>query len=77
MNSRDELIQAAMAHHGGVALQAKKHWIQGSIKHPGASRAAAKREGLPVREWAEKHKHDSGVTGDRAREALRLEAMHH
>lgn len=47
------------------------------IKHPGASREAAKREGLTTNEWAHKHEHDSGVTGERARSAEGLMAMHH
>lgn len=51
-------------------------FIQGAIKHPGAATAAAKAEGLTVRQWAMKHQHDSGVTGNRARLALTLEGMH-
>jgi hypothetical protein len=43
------------------------------IKHPGAATAAAKREGLSVHAWAEKHKHDPGTTGKRARLALTFE----
>lgn len=50
-------------------------FIQGAIKHPGAATAAAKAEGLTVREWAMKHQHDSGVTGQRARLALTLEGI--
>lgn len=66
--SRNDLIEATMGKH---------KWIQKSISHPGATRAAAKREGLSTREWAQKHKHDPGTKGKRAREALELENMHH
>jgi hypothetical protein len=47
-------------------------WIQHAIKHKGAATAAAKKEGIPVHEWAEKHQSDKGVTGKRARLALTL-----
>lgn len=50
-------------------------WIQGAVKHPGAATAAAKAEGLSVPEWANKHKGDPGVTGQRARLALTFEGM--
>lgn len=30
---------------------AKKHWIQGAIKHPGALKAAAKKAGKSVQEF--------------------------
>lgn len=48
-----------------------------TIKHPGAETAAAKRAGESTHEYAEKHEHDSGTAGARARSALGLEAMHH
>lgn len=51
------------------------NFIQGAVKHPGAATAAAKAEGLTVRAWAEKHQHDQGVTGKRARLALTLEGI--
>ena len=80
MQTREELIQAVMAEHGGGASlnnkSKKKKWIAGSIHHPGAAKRAAQREGLSTKEWAEKHKHDSGKTGARAREALTLIGMH-
>ena len=52
-------------------------WIQGAIKHPGASTRAAKKAGMSVGAWAEKHKGDKGVAGKRARLALTLRKMHH
>ena len=48
----------------------KGHWMQGAVKHPGAATASAQREGLSVSAWAQKHKHDSGKAGKRARLAL-------
>ena len=47
-------------------------WIQGAIKHPGAETAAAKRAGMSTHEYMEKHKHDSGKAGKRARLGLTL-----
>lgn len=54
-----------------------KKWIQSAIKHPGASTAAAHREGISVGEWATEHEHDSGTTGKRARLAKTLRGMRH
>lgn len=45
------------------------------VKHPGATTAAAKAEGLTVHAWAIKHQHDPGVIGKRARLALTFESM--
>lgn len=47
-------------------------FIQHAIKHKGAATAKAKAEGLPVHEWANKHKGDAGITGKQARLALTL-----
>lgn len=52
------------------------NFIRSAISHPGAATAAAKAEGLTVRQWALKHQHDPGTTGKRARLALTLENMH-
>lgn len=52
-----------------------KKWIKSAIKHPGAEKAAAKRAGMSTHEYMEKHKHDSGKAGARARLGLRLSAM--
>jgi hypothetical protein len=51
------------------------NWIAGAIKHPGALTAAAKRAGETNAEYEQKHKHDSGKAGRRARLALTLKKM--
>lgn len=56
---------------------AVKKWIAGAVSHPGAETEAAKRAGMSVHAYAEKHKHDPGTAGKRARLALTFEAMHH
>jgi hypothetical protein len=53
----------------------EKNWIAGAIKHPGAETAAAKKAGMSTQAYAEKHKHDSGKAGKRARLALTLKHM--
>ena len=53
----------------------EKNWIKGAIKHPGAMTAAAKKEGESTSEYEEKHKHDSGKAGKRARLALTLKNL--
>ncbi len=55
----------------------KKKWIKSAIKHPGAMTAAAKREGVSNSEYIAEHKHDSGVSGKRARLAETLKHMNH
>jgi len=47
--------------------------MQGAVKHPGVFKAAAERAGESTHEFAEKHKHDSGTLGRRARLALTFE----
>ena len=54
---------------------AKKHWIAGAIKHPGAEKAAAKRAGMSTHAYMEAHKNDSGTAGKRARLGLTLSKM--
>lgn len=49
-------------------------WIQHAIKYKGAATAKAKAENLPVHEWAQKHQHDTNLSGKQARLAL---ALHH
>ena len=56
---------------------AKKKWIKGAIKHPGALREKAEKAGELTREFAQKHEHDSGTTGSQSRLALTLMGMHH
>ena len=53
----------------------EKNWIAGAIKHPGAETAAAKKAGMSVQAYAQKHKHDSGKAGKRARLALTLKGL--
>ena len=45
------------------------NWIKGAIKHPGAEKKAAAKAGMSTHEYMEKHKHDSGKAGNRARTA--------
>jgi hypothetical protein len=54
---------------------AEKHWIQGAVKHPGALTASAKRAGESNSEYEQKHKHDSGKAGQRARFALAMKGL--
>ena len=54
---------------------AKKHWIAGAIKHPGAEKQAAAKAGMSTHSYAEAHQHDSGTSGKRARLALTLGRM--
>jgi hypothetical protein len=60
-----------------TTVKEEKNWIAGAIKKPGAETAAAKRAGMSVQAYAQKHKHDSGKAGKRARLALTLKKMHH
>jgi hypothetical protein len=47
-----------------------RKWMQTAVKRPGALTAKAERAGMSVQAYAQKHKHDSGVTGEEARFAL-------
>jgi hypothetical protein len=47
-----------------------RKWMQKAVKRPGALTANAKRSGMSVQAYAQKHKHDSGVTGEEARFAV-------
>ena len=47
-----------------------KKWMAKAVKRPGALTAKAKRAGMSVQAFAQKHKHDSGVTGEEARFAV-------
>ncbi len=49
-----------------------KKWISGAIKKPGSFTASAKKAGMSTHAYAEKEKHASGKTGQRARLALTL-----
>jgi len=52
-------------------------WIQKAVSpaHEGMEKRAAKRAGESTHAYMEKHEHDSGKAGDRARLGLRLSAM--
>lgn len=54
---------------------AKKNWIAGAIKRPGALTRKAKAAGEGTQEYAREHKGDSGRTGKQARLALTLSKM--
>ena len=54
-----------------------KNWIKGAIKHPGALKAKAEAAGESTKEFADKHKSESGETGSQARLAETLMGMHH
>ena len=49
---------------------ATRRWIQSAVKKPGSLTAAAKKAGMSTQAYAQKHKHDSGKTGARARLAI-------
>ena len=59
------------------AMASKRKWIKGAIQHSGALTASANRAGMTPHEFAEKHKHDKGTTGNRARMALTLAHFNH
>jgi hypothetical protein len=52
-----------------------KKWMQKAVKRPGALTAKAKRAGMSVQAYAQKHKHDSGLTGEEARFAVNAEKV--
>lgn len=52
-----------------------KNWIAGAIKKPGAMTAAADKEGVSNSQYEQKHKSDSGKSGDRARLAVVLKGL--
>ena len=53
-----------------AASRKPRKWMQTAVKRPGALTAKAKRAGMSVQAYAQKHKHDSGVRGEEARFAL-------
>lgn len=54
---------------------AKKNWIAGAIRRPGAEKRAAAAAGISTQAYMEKHKGDSGTAGKRARLGLTLSRM--
>ena len=55
---------------------AKKNWIAGAIKHPGALTRKAKAAGESTAAFANKHAKDKGTTGKQARLAKTLRGFH-
>lgn len=47
------------------------------VKRPGAATRAAKREGISLSAWEQKHKHDPGRVGREARFPLIAKKWHH
>ena len=47
------------------------------VKRPGAATRKAKREGLSLSAWEQKHKNDPGTTGKQARFPLIAKKWHH
>lgn len=64
-------------HESDMDPQEKKNggWIKGAIKHPGAEKKAANEAGMSTHAYMEKHKHDGGKSGARARLGLTLSKM--
>ena len=60
-------------------MAAKKKKTKGfqPVKRPGAATRAAKREGISLHAWEEKHKHDKGRKGRQARFPLIAASWHH
>ena len=54
----------------------KVKWIQRMHLKKGAETAAAHKAGMSTHSYMEKHKHDSGKAGKRARLGLTLSGMH-
>jgi len=52
--------------------RAKKRWIAGAIKRPGAFTRKARAAGMSVQAYARKMRHAGGRTGRQARLALTL-----
>ena len=61
--------------HRRADKKARGGWIKGAIKHPGVEKKAAAKAGVSTHEYMEKHKHDSGKSGARARLGLTLSKM--
>jgi hypothetical protein len=48
----------------------KEKWMQGVVKRPGAETAKAHAAGQSPMEFARKHEHSKGLTGEQARFAV-------
>ncbi len=54
-------------------MAAKKKWMAGAIKRPGALTKKAKAAGMSPMAFARKHMHDGGLTGQQARAAINMQ----
>jgi hypothetical protein len=54
---------------------AKKHWIAGAIRHPGAEKKAAAAAGESTQQYMREHVNSPGTAGKRARLGLALSRM--
>jgi hypothetical protein len=72
---KHQIYATDMPVHNDRPVMKSGGWIKGAIKKPGVFKASAKKAGMSTHAFAEKHKHDSGVTGNRARLALTLSKM--
>ena len=54
---------------------AKKNWIQGAVKKPGAFTAMAKKAGKTVGAFAQEKAHAPGLAGQRARFAINMRKL--
>jgi len=52
---------------------AKKKWIAGAIKRPGALSAKARKAGMSPMAFARAHSADKGLTGQQARAAINMQ----
>jgi hypothetical protein len=72
---RSKFMKAANVNESVDQLD-EKNWIAGAIKKPGSETASAHKAGMSVQAFAQKHKHDSGKAGKRARLAITLKKLH-
>lgn len=69
-------VNGYAAYNGLSKGKGSGNFIQKAIKHPGALTRQAKKAGESPMAFAQAHKHDSGVTGKRARLAITLRGFH-
>jgi len=60
---------------GKSRASGSKKWMKKAVKRPGALTAKAKRAGMSVQTYAQKHEHDKGLTGEEARFAVTAEKL--
>lgn len=54
---------------------AREQWIKGSVKRPGALGRRAKTAGISIAEYAQKHRHNSGLAGQQSRWYLNVRRL--